>query len=300
LKIDPVWDPIRNRPDFQQLLSGPEQIGPGTQVGPPAAGSPKPATIPEKSIAVLPFDNLSRDPDNAYFADGIQEEILTRLAKIADLKVISRTSTQHYKSSPENLPQIAKRLGVANIVEGSVQKSADKVRVNVELIRAATDAHLWADTFDRKLTDVFAIESEIARTIADTLQAKLTGAEQNAIAARPTENTEAYQLYLKGRYFWNKRTPNDLRTAITYFQQASDKDRRFALAYAGLADAYVVLPTHGGWRRGRRVLRHARRRKQRLSWIIPSRKRTQHWPRCFTFTTLITAEPLLSSNGRLN
>jgi len=124
---------------------------------------------------------------------------LTRLAKIADLKVISRTSTQHYKSSPDDLPQIAKRLGVANILEGSVQKSADKVRVNVELIRAATDAHLWADTFDRQLTDVFAIESEVATTIADTLQAKLTGAERNAIAARPTENTEAYQLYLKGR-----------------------------------------------------------------------------------------------------
>src|SRR6266567_5200188 len=120
------------------------------------------ASVAEKSIAVLPFENLSHDPDNAYFADGIQEEILARLAKIADLKVISRTSTQHYKSSPENLPQIAKQLGVANVLEGSVQKSADKVRVNVELIRAATDAHLWADTFDRKLTDVFAVESEVA------------------------------------------------------------------------------------------------------------------------------------------
>jgi len=163
-------------------------------------------SVAEKSIAVLPFENLSHDPDNAYFADGIQEEILARLAKIADLKVISRTSTQHYKSSPDNLPQIAKRLGVANILEGSVQKSEDKVRVNVELIRA-TDAHLWADTFNRKLTDVFAIESEVARTIADTLQAKLTGAERTAIAARPTESTEAYQLYLKGRFFWNKWSP---------------------------------------------------------------------------------------------
>src|SRR6266496_4767344 len=127
-------------------------------------------SVAEKSIAVLPFENLSHDPDNAYFADGIQEEILARLAKIADLKVISRTSTQHYKSSPDNLTQIAKRLGVANILEGSVQKSADKVRVNVELIRAATDAHLWADTFDRKLTDVFAVESEVATKIAETLQ----------------------------------------------------------------------------------------------------------------------------------
>ena len=209
---------------------------------PSAKTSPAPVretTATEKSIAVLPFENLSHDPDNAYFADGIQEEILARLAKIADLKVISRTSTQHYKSSPDNLTQIAKRLGVANILEGSVQKSADKVRVNVELIRAATDAHLWADTFDRKLTDVFAIESEVARTIADTLQAKLTDPERNAIAARPTENTEAYQLYLKGRFFWNKWSPEASQKAIEYFQQAIDKDPGYALAYAGLADTYI-------------------------------------------------------------
>src|SRR5262249_3439392 len=128
--------------------------------------------LPEKSIAVLPFDNLSRDPDNAYFTEGVQEEILMRLSKIADLKVISRTSTHHFKSAPDNLPQIAKQLGVANILEGSVQRSADQVRVNVQLIKADSDAHLWADTFDRKLTDIFAVESEIAKTIAETLQAK--------------------------------------------------------------------------------------------------------------------------------
>src|SRR6202040_2467407 len=121
------------------------------------------------------FENLSDDKANAYFGDGIQDEILTRLSKIADLKVISRTSTQHYKSAPANLPEIAKQLGVANIVEGSVQKSGDAVRVNVQLIKAANDSHLWADTFDRKLTDVFAVESEIAKSIADTLKAKLTG-----------------------------------------------------------------------------------------------------------------------------
>jgi TolB-like protein len=202
-------------------------------------------SVAEKSIAVLPFENLSHDPDNAYFADGIQEEILARLAKIADLKVISRTSTQHYKSSPDNLPQIAKRLGVANILEGSVQKSADKVRVNVELIRAASDAHLWADTFDRKLTDVFAVESEVATKIAETLQAKLTGFEQQAIAARPTENSEAYQLYLKGRYFRNRLTPEGLQKAIEYFQQAIEKDPAYALAYAGLADGYGTLGFSG-------------------------------------------------------
>src|SRR6266487_1370745 len=138
-----------------------------------------PAGITNKSIAVLPFDNLSRDPDNAYFAEGVQDEILTRLAKVADLKVISRTSTQHFKSAPDNRPQIAKQLGVAHIVEGSVQKAGDSVRVNVQLINALTDAHLWADTYDRKLTDIFAIESEIAKTVADTLQAKLSCSEKS-------------------------------------------------------------------------------------------------------------------------
>ena len=210
------------------------------------SGSKAPlSSLPEKSIAVLPFENLSHDPDNAYFADGIQEEILTRLSKIADLKVISRTSTQHYKSAPENLPEIARQLGVAHILEGSVQRSADQVRVNVQLIKAATDDHLWADTFDRKLTDIFAVESDIATTIAETLQAKLTGSEKIAIGKRPTANTEAYELYLKGRFFWNKRTGADLRTAIEYFNQALGKDPGYALAYAGLSDAYDLLSVYG-------------------------------------------------------
>ena len=203
------------------------------------------STIQEKSVAVLPFENLSEEKANAYFADGIQDEILTRLSKIADLKVISRTSTQHYKSAPENLPEIARQLGVANILEGSVQKSGDAVRVNVQLIKAANDSHLWADTFDRQLTDVFAVESEIAKSVADTLKAKLTGSEEHAISARPTQNTNAHQLYLKGRYFWNKRTGPDLQTAIDYFKQAIEQDPNYALAYAGLADSHVLLPYYG-------------------------------------------------------
>src|SRR6476469_610163 len=160
--------------------------------------TPSRMAIVEKSIAVLPFGNLSRDPDNAYFADGIQDEILTRLSKIADLKVISRTSTQHYKSAPENLPEIARLLGVAHILEGSVQKSGDAVRVNVQLIKAANDSHLWADTFDRKLTDIFSVESEVAQAIADQLQARLTGQEEQVISAKPTDNPEAYDAYLRG------------------------------------------------------------------------------------------------------
>src|SRR6195256_2782840 len=204
------------------------------------------AELPAKSIAVLPFESLSEEKSNAYFAEGVQDEILTRLAKVADLKVISRTSTQHFKSAPENLPQIAKQLGVAHILEGSVQKSNDQVRVNVQLINAMTDAHLWADTYDRKLTDIFAVESEIAKTIAETLQAKITGSEKNSIAKAPTANPEAYELYLKGRFFWNKRSGLDLRKAIDYFNQAIAKDPNYALAYAGLADSYLLLPNYGG------------------------------------------------------
>jgi TolB-like protein/Flp pilus assembly protein TadD len=204
------------------------------------------AEIDSKSIAVLPFENLSEEKANAYFADGIQDEILTRLSKVADLKVISRTSTQHFKSTPENLPQIAKQLGVMNILEGSVQKSVDQVRVNVQLINALTDAHLWADTYDLKLTDIFAVESEIAKTIADALQAKLSGSEKSSIAKVPTANPEAYELYLKGRFFWNKRDTNDLQKALGCFKQAAKEDPNYALAWSGTADVYALLPLFGG------------------------------------------------------
>ena len=210
------------------------------------SGSPATVAIANKSIAVLPFDNLSGDPQNAYFSEGVQDEILTRLAKIAELKVISRTSTQRFKTAPDDLRQIARQLGVANVLEGSVQKANDQVRVNVQLINALTDAHLWADTYDRKLTDIFAVETEIAKTIADTLQAKLTGSEKIAITTKPTENPEAHELYLKGRYFWNRRTPENLKKAADYFQQAIGKDPKYALAYAGLADCHVLLPAYPG------------------------------------------------------
>jgi TolB-like protein/Tfp pilus assembly protein PilF len=207
--------------------------------------SPASSKIPEKSIAVLPFDNLSRDPDNAYFCEGVQDEILTRLAKVADLKVISRTSTSRFKSAPSDLRDIARQLGVTNILEGSVQKSNDQVRVNVQLINALTDAHLWADTYDRKLNDIFAVESDIANTIADTLQAKLTGSEKDAMAKKPTENPEAYELYLKGRFFWNKRTSVDLPKSVEFYNQAIAKDPSYALAYSGLADCYALYPDYG-------------------------------------------------------
>jgi non-specific serine/threonine protein kinase len=192
---------------------------------------------PEKSIAVLPFENRSEDNANAYLAGGIQDEILTRLSKIADLKVISRTSTQHYKSAPENLPEIAKQLGVAHILEGSVQKSGDGVRVNVQLIKAANDSHLWADTFDRKLSDIFSVESEVAKAIADQLRAKLTGQEEQAISAKPTDNVEAYDVYLRGLAFdarsvHTNYSPDLIAKAAGFYERAVELDPKFALAWA--------------------------------------------------------------------
>jgi serine/threonine protein kinase/Tfp pilus assembly protein PilF len=191
----------------------------------------------ERSIAVLPFENRSEDKANAYFAEGIQDEILTRLSKIADLKVISRTSTQHYKSAPENLPEIGKQLGVAHILEGSVQRSGDGVRVNVQLIKAANDSHLWADTFDRKLTDIFSVESEVAKAIADQLRAKLTGQEEQVIAAKPTDNVEAYDAYLRGLAYSLKtvNTPANALGAQKYLREAVRLDPKFALSWALLS-----------------------------------------------------------------
>jgi TolB-like protein/Tfp pilus assembly protein PilF len=202
--------------------------------------------VAEKSLAVLPFANLSGNPENAYFAAGIQDEIITRLAKIGELKVVSCLSTQRFKSSPDDLPAIAKQLGVANVLQGSVQRSADQVRVNVQLVKAETDTHLWADTFDRKLTDVFQIESDVAKTIAEKLQAKLTGSEQRAISANPTKSLEAHQLYLQGRYLWNRRTGQNLKKALGYFQQAVEKDPGYALAYTGISDSCALIPVYGG------------------------------------------------------
>jgi serine/threonine protein kinase/Tfp pilus assembly protein PilF len=211
--------------------------------GQKAAG---PIPAPAKSIAVLPFENLSHDPENAYFAEGIQEEILTRLAKIADLKVISRTSSQQYQSKPGNLSEIAKQLGVANILEGSVQKSGDAVHVTVRLIKAANDSHLWADTFDRKPTDIFAVESEVAKAIADQLRARLTGQEEQVIAAKPTDNPEAYDAYLRGLAYTLKfDTPANNLGAQKYLREAVRLDPKFALSWALLAyvDArgYITL-----------------------------------------------------------
>ena len=197
----------------------------------------RPTAAPEKSIAVLPFENDSRDPDNAYFADGIQDEILTRLSKISDLKVISRTSTQHYKSAPKNLPEIARQLGVAHILEGSVQRSGEAVRVNVQLIKAGNDSHLWAETFDRKFTDIFSVETEVAKAIADQLRLKLTGQEEQIIAAKPTDNPEAYDAYLRALAYSLKaqNSPANSLGSQKHLREAVRLDPNFALAWALLS-----------------------------------------------------------------
>jgi serine/threonine protein kinase/Tfp pilus assembly protein PilF len=194
-------------------------------------------------VAVLPFENLSGDPRNAYFADGMQEEIRTRLASIAALKVISRTSTEQYRSKPSNLREIARQLGVANIIEGSVQKAADQVRVNVQLVNAQTDSHLWADTYDRKLTDIFGVESEIAKRIAESLQAKLTGREEQALAVKPTNNPEAYDAYLRGLAFEGRSlySLDTLREFKGFYERAVQLDPNFAMAWSRLSRVDALL-----------------------------------------------------------
>ena len=229
-----------------------------------------PATIGaagQKSIALLPFENLSEDKANAYFADGIQEEILTRLAKIGDLKVISRTSTQQYQSKPGNLPEIAKQLGVANILEGSVQKAADQVRVNVQLINAQTDSHLWADSYDRKLIDIFAVESEIAKAIAESLQAKLTGQDQQTASNKPTNNPDAYDAYLRGLAAEGDQLHSvyAMEKAAYFYELATQLDPSFALAWSRLCrvdlDMYVSPndPTGARLEAGKRALEMAQK-----------------------------------------
>ena len=197
----------------------------------------------DKSVAVLPFQNLSDDPANAYFADGIQEEVLTRLTKIGDLKVISRTSTQGYQSDPNNLAEIAKQLGVANILEGSVQKAGDQVRVNVHLVNVQTGSQLWAETYDRKLSDIFSVETEIAKGIAESLQAKLTGREEQALAATPTNNPQAYDAYLRGLAFEARGNyaSDALFKAIEFYDLAVRLDANFALAWARLSGVHALL-----------------------------------------------------------
>ena len=212
----------------------------------PPANETAAAAVPEKSVAVLPFQNLSSDKENAYFAEGIQDEILTRLSKIAALKVISRTSTEKYKSAPDNLREVGKQLGVANLLEGSVQKIANAVHVNVQLVRAATDEHVWAESYNRKLDDVFGVEGEVASAIAEQLNAKLTGAEEKALTDKPTQNNSAYDAYLRGSSLESagKNVEGSEEVANAY-ADAVRLDPKFGLAWARLALARSFLYFNG-------------------------------------------------------
>ena len=209
----------------------------------PATQATPAATSTDKSVAVLPFENLSSDKENAFFAQGIQDEIITTLSRIGGLRVISRTSTTHYKSAPENLPEIAQQLRVSNVLEGSVQKAGDRVHINVQLIRAEDDAHLWAQSYDRQLTDIFAVEAEVAKMIADSLQATLSPQEKASVETKPTTNADAYVLYLRGRDY-QRRPDNllqDFQTAVNFYDQAIKLDPKFALAHARLSATASVM-----------------------------------------------------------
>jgi serine/threonine-protein kinase len=210
-----------------------------------AAGRDGTSAAPLTAIAVLPFANLSGDPESDYFSDGITDDVITGLCKVPGLKVISRTSVMQYRNAARNIREIAGELRVGSVLEGSVRRAGERVRITGQLIDARTDEHLWAEAFDRKLEDVFAIQSEVARQIASALRAELTPAVGERLSAPPTHSMEAYDLYLRGRHLWNRRTPEDLRKSVGYFQRALAVDPKFALASAGLADAWVILGIYG-------------------------------------------------------
>ncbi len=228
---------------IDELLVDLRSVKKKLETGSPASETSKIASAP--SIAVLPFTNMSPEPENEYFSDGLTEEIIAHLAKIRALKVISRTSVMRYKQTAKSLKQIATELGVRHILEGSVRKQGNHLRITAQLVDALEDAHLWAETYRGTVEDVFDIQEKVAGEIAEALKLKLSPQEQRNLEKRQTENTEAYQLYLKGRYYWNKRTEEGLKKGIEFFEQAIEKDPTYALAYTGLADSYNVLTAFG-------------------------------------------------------
>src|SRR5713226_4789482 len=196
-----------------------------------------------ESLAVLPLENLSHDPEQEYFADGMTEALITDLSKIGALRVISRTSVMHYKGTKKTVPEIARELNVDGVIEGSVQRSGERVRITAQLIHAPTDTHLWAESYERELQNILALEDDVARSIAHAIKVKLTPQTQARLTGAHAVNVEAHDDYLKGRFFWNQRTPEGLKKAIEYFRQALERDPKYAAAYAGIADAYYLLPS---------------------------------------------------------
>lgn len=248
LKLDPIWDPLRDDPRFAQILA--EMSKP---IALKETHTPNPTLKSEKGVAVLPFENLSKDEADTFLTDGVQDEILRDLMAVEDLKVINRTSVIKYKPGEKrDLRAIAKALGVTHVVEGSVQRMGERIRVSAQLVDARNAAPVWADRYDREITEIFTIQNTIPRKIVETLRARVTGAEAQAMASLPTQNVAAHQLYLRGRYFYDKRAPglptsrSDIEKAIDYFNQAIGKDPNFALAHAGLADCYLSLQFYPG------------------------------------------------------
>jgi TolB-like protein/Flp pilus assembly protein TadD len=222
--------------------SDPERVAPD----PDLSKAPWPPDIPRTSVAVLPFENLSGDSESDYFSDGITDEVITVLCKVPGLKVVSRTSVMQYRKTARNLRHIGRELRAGSIMQGTVRRAGDRVRVTAQLIDAATDAHLWAESYDRNLEDVFAIQSDLAFQIAGALQTELTSDQTDRIKRTPTTSVEAYDLYLRGRHFWGRRTLDDLKKSVEYFEEALAIDRKFALAIAGLADSLILLGLYGG------------------------------------------------------
>jgi TolB-like protein/Tfp pilus assembly protein PilF len=197
--------------------------------------------LDRKRIAVLPFANMSPDPNDAYFADGMMEELITTLSKVGELTLVARTSVMQYRNSAKRISTIAQELNTGTLIEGSVRKATNKVRITVQLLDGVTENHVWAENYDRDLNDVFEIQSDVAKRVSEVLKVQLLPSEERQIEKRPTLSREAHILYLKGRYYWNERTPQSIKTAVEYFEKAMEQDPSFALAYAGLADCYVIL-----------------------------------------------------------
>jgi adenylate cyclase len=246
-----VYDQVRNKLDCQTEDLGPHQL---KNIDYPInvyrvlplqenSGMTQ-ISLDRKRIAVLPFLNISPDPNDAYFADGLTEELITRLSTISGLKVIARTSTMRYRGTAKSVGEIGKELKSGTVLEGSVRKAANVLRVTAQLIDATTEEHIWVQNYDRQLKDVFAIQTEVAQNVADALKTQLLTEERQHIEKKSTGDIEAYTLYLKGRYYWNERNKESLETAIKYFEEATKRDPKFALAYSGLADCYVVLVNH--------------------------------------------------------
>jgi adenylate cyclase len=270
-----VYDQVRNKFEFPMASLGKQElknvrlpIEVYRVILPWERQEPGEPDLDRRRIAVMPFANISPDSKDEYFADGVTEEIISTLSRIVGLKVISRTSVMRYKGTGKSVGEIARELNVGSILEGSVRKASDDLRISAQLIDAINDEHLWSQDYDKKLENVFAIQREIAQSVAEALRVELLSNEKKDMERRPTNNPEAYILYLKGRYYWNERTREGTDNAVKYYEKAVKLDPRFALAYAGLADCYVIYGD-SGWLSTREAFRKAKEYATKATDIDP-------------------------------